>query len=201
MYAMTDDRGVAGAMSYLFEAGVLKRVSRTGWWFLGEKNPESVAEHSFRAGIVGTVLAAMEGADPARVALLCLLHDTQETRVGDIPHIGRRYVKAAPNEEITADQLADAPEEVRAFVQDAVNEYEAGTTAEALVAHDADQLECLIQAVEYREAGYQNVQPWIDSSLARLKTASARRLAESALMGGTMRWQQTFRGSDGGSSG
>jgi hypothetical protein len=67
--AMSDDSGAAGAMSYLFEVGVLKRAARTGWWFMGEKNPETVAEHSFRTSIVGTVLAAMEGADPARVSL------------------------------------------------------------------------------------------------------------------------------------
>lgn len=190
---MSDDLDAAGAMSYIFETGVLKRVARTGWWFLGEKTPESVAEHSFRTGIVGMVLAAMEGAEPGRVALLGLLHDTQETRVTDIPHIARRYVTAADNEEVTADQLADAPAEVRRFIQAAVDEYEAGVTPEAVVARDADQLECLVQAVEYREAGYRNVQPWIDSSLTRLKTASARRLADEALKGGTMRWQQTFR--------
>ncbi|MCZ7415790.1 hypothetical protein [Streptomyces sp. WMMC897] len=50
----------------------------------------------------------MEDADPARVALMCVFHDTQETRVSDIPHIGRRYLTAASNEQVTADQLADA---------------------------------------------------------------------------------------------
>lgn len=189
-------REVAGAMSFIFETGVLKRAKRTGWWFVGHNDPESIAEHSFRTGIVGTILAAMEGADPARVALMGLLHDTQETRVTDIPHIGRRYLDAADNEAITADQIAAAPQAVRAMVQSAVDEFEAGESLEAIVAKDADKLECLVQAVEYREQGFQNVQPWIDSSLASLKTESARRLAEEALTGGTLRWQQTFR-SDG----
>jgi putative hydrolases of HD superfamily len=172
---------------------VLKRAKRTGWWFLGHRDPESIAEHSFRVGIVGAVLAAMEGADPSRVALLGLLHDTQETRVTDIPHVGRRYLQATSNEAITADQVAQAPEAVRQVIQAAVDEYEAGETSEAIVANDADKLECLVQAVEYREAGYANVQPWIDSSLASLKTESARRLAEEALNGNTLMWQKTFR--------
>jgi putative hydrolase of HD superfamily len=80
----------AGAADLIFELGTLKRAKRTGWWIAGVKDPESIAEHSFRTVIIGTMLAAMEGADPARVALLCALHDTQETRVGDIPHVGRR---------------------------------------------------------------------------------------------------------------
>ncbi|MGA8116287.1 MAG: HD domain-containing protein [Actinocatenispora sp.] len=187
------DADAAGAMSFIFEAGVLKRARRTGWWFAGNRDPESIAEHSFRVGIVGTVLAAMEGADPARVALLGLLHDTQETRVTDIPHSARRYVTAASNESVTADQVAGAPQPVRDVIQAAVHEYEAGETAEALVARDADKLECLVQAVEYREAGYLNVQPFIDSALASLTTASARRLAEQAVRGDTMMWQRTFR--------
>ncbi len=187
------DADAAGAMSFIFEAGVLKRAKRTGWWFVGHGDPESIAEHSFRVGIIGAVLAAMEGADASRVALLGLLHDTQETRVTDIPHIGRRYLDAVGNTQITADQLAAAPEPVRATLQAAVDEYEAGETIEAIVARDADKLECLVQAVEYRASGYQQVQPWIDSSLAALKTESARRLAEQALTGDTLMWQQTFR--------
>lgn len=190
---MTDDPDAAGAMSYLFEVGVLKRLPRTGWLFLGEKTPETIAEHSLRVAVVGAVLAAMEGADAARVSLLGVLHDTQETRITDIPHVGRRYLQAADNEEITADQIADAPSAVRDVIQSAVDEYEAKATLEAVVAHDADKLECLIQAVEYGEQGHRDVSQWIDSSYASLKTDSARRLADAALQGGMLRWQQTFR--------
>lgn len=59
-------------------------------------------------------------------------------------------------------------------------------------AHDADKLECLIQAVEYREQGYANVQGWIDSSMAKLKTTSAQELAEAALTMTSVEWQQTY---------
>jgi putative hydrolase of HD superfamily len=72
---------------------------------------------------------------------MCLLHDTQETRITDIPHVGRRYLRAAANEDVTADQVADAPGGVRQVIQGAVDEYEAGQTVEAIVAHDADKLE------------------------------------------------------------
>ncbi|SEF04239.1 hypothetical protein SAMN05216489_09879 [Streptomyces sp. 3213] len=34
------------------------------WRFTGNKAPESVAEHSFRVGVIGSVLAMMEGVDP-----------------------------------------------------------------------------------------------------------------------------------------
>lgn len=182
------DPDAAGAMSFVFETGVLKRAKRTGWWFAGITDPESIAEHSFRTAIIGTILATMEGADPARVALLCLLHDTQETRTTDIPHIGRRYLTAADNAIVTADQVAAAPEAVQRTVLDAVREYETRQTPEAIIARDADKLECLVQAVEYRHQGNTSMQRWIDSSLAALKTDSAHRLAQAALNGQPLGW-------------
>jgi putative hydrolase of HD superfamily len=53
-------------------------------------------------------------------------------------------------------------------------------------------VECLLQAVEYREQGCSNVQPWIDSSIASLKTASAQSLADAALTMSSIAWQQTY---------
>lgn len=190
---MTDDMAHAdGTAGFLLEMGMLKRAKRSGWWIAGVKDPESIAEHSFRVGIVGSVLAMMEGADPAKVALMCLFHDTQETRVGDIPHIGRRYLSAASNEKVTTDQVSAAHPAVRAGVGHIVREYENGTSLEVLCARDADKLECLIQAVEYREQGYQNVQNWIDTSRSKLKTVSAHSLAEAALQMTSVQWQETY---------
>ncbi|NYT92956.1 HD family hydrolase [Salinispora sp. H7-4] len=187
---MTDDHNADadGAMSFIFEAGVLKRAARTGWWFAGVKQPESIADHSFRTALIGLMLAAMEGADPARVSMLCVLHDTQETRITDIPHIAKRYLTATPNTTVTADQVAAGPPAVADLITAAVAEYEAGETLEAIVARDADKLECLVQAVEYRHQGSNNVQRWIDSSRAALKTTSAHRLADAALNGQPLAW-------------
>jgi putative hydrolase of HD superfamily len=182
----------AGTAGFLMEMGMLKRAKRSGWWIAGVKDPETIAEHSFRTAVVGPVLAMMEGADPAKVALMCVFHDTQETRVSDIPHIGRRYLTAASNEKVTADQVSAAHPAVAAGIQAVVEEYENSSTLEVIVAHDADKLECLIQAVEYREQGNSNVQDWIDSSLARLKTPSAQALAQAALNMTSVEWRQTY---------
>ncbi|TQK51765.1 putative hydrolase of HD superfamily [Streptomyces sp. SLBN-118] len=181
-----------GTAGFLMEMGMLKRAKRSGWWIAGVKDPETIAEHSFRTAVIGAVLALMEGADPAKVALLCTFHDTQETRVSDIPHIGRRYLDAASNEKVTADQVSAAYPAVREGIQRIVEEYENSSSLEVIVAHDADKLECLVQAVEYREQGHQNVQNWIDTSRNNLKTASAQALAEAALNMTSVEWQQTY---------
>jgi putative hydrolase of HD superfamily len=77
---------------------------------------------------------------------------------------------------------------VAAMICEVLAEYERGEPIEAIVAHDADKLECLIQAIEYRTKGRANVQRWIDSSRASLKTASASRLAEAALTAELLDW-------------
>ncbi len=183
---MTGD--MTGLAGLLYEFGLLKRYKRTGWLVAGVRDPESVAEHSFRAAIIAAVIARLEGGDPQRAAFMALFHDTQETRITDIPYIGKRYLKAAPNEAVTADQVRGVSEPVADMVRDAVAEYEEKESVEAVCARDADKLECLIQAVEYREQGHQNVQGWIDSSLAALTTPTGKRLAEEALRTGTLDW-------------
>jgi len=66
------DHPLAGVASFLFEMGHLKRVPRSGWLLLGVPEPETIAEHSFRVGLMGMALAAIEGADMGRTAVLSL---------------------------------------------------------------------------------------------------------------------------------
>jgi putative hydrolase of HD superfamily len=153
------------------------------------RDPESVADHSLRVAQLAALIASEEGADPARAAYLGMWHDSQETRIGDIPHSARPYVEVARNERITDDQVAVLPDAAAQSIRDAVAEYEAAETIEARCAKDADRLECLMQAVEYGEAGYQRVDGWIESSRARIRTDFGRRLAEAALRTSPLAWR------------
>lgn len=183
-----DEHAVAVA-NFAFELGVLKRMRRAGWWHVGVRDPESVAEHSLRVAQLASIIAAIEGAEPGRAALLAVWHDSQETRTGDIPHTARPYIDQCCPEVITADQTASLPDAARKTVQDVVAEYETQQTPEAHCAKDADKLECLIQAVEYKDAGYTRVQGWIDSSRNNLRTDTARRIADAALCTSPLAWR------------
>ena len=186
--ATSDDSQVAAIVDYFFEAGALKRIPRTGWLNAGIKHPESVAEHSYRTGLIGAVLAVMEGADPAKVAFMGVIHDTQESRIGDIAYIGRRYVKAADNRDVTADQTAGAPPTVREALAAVVDEIESHETKESIIHRDADKLECLFQAIEYRETGNANMQVFIANMLDGLATPSGQSIARSALRRSSQSW-------------
>ncbi|MCO1659731.1 HD domain-containing protein [Pseudonocardia humida] len=184
------DAGADGLAGLAFELGVLKRLRRTGWAHAGVRDAESIADHSMRVAQLASLIAAEEGADAARAALMAIWHDSQETRSGDIPHTARPYMAARIDPEaITADQVAGLPEAAAKTVRETVSEYEAQTTLEARCARDADKLECLIQAVEYQAAGNTGVQGWITSSRAAIRTRTAERIAEAALRVSPLGWR------------
>ncbi|MCR3720284.1 MULTISPECIES: HD domain-containing protein [Prauserella salsuginis group] len=183
---MSDDRLAA----FGYELGVLKRIRRAGWWQAGVRDPESVAEHTMRVAQLAGLLATEEGANPERAAYLALWHDTQETRTGDLPHSAKPYVDKPDPRRITADQTSALPQPARDSVRGAVDEYENAASAEARCARDADKLEMLLQAVEYRHIGVAGAGEWIDSAQRTLTTTTARRVAEAALTLSPLAWRE-----------
>jgi len=188
------DQPLAGVVPFLFEMGHLKRLTRAGWLLLGIPQPETVAEHSFRVGVLGIALAALEGADVGRTAALCLLHDVHETRIGDVPSVGRAYVTTAVPEAVVAHQTSAMPDAVAKVFQDLVAEYEAEETVESQVAHDADKIETLLQAVEYQAQGHDTA-AWRETSAAALRTGSGRQLAQAIGTADPHGWWSAFAAS------
>jgi putative hydrolase of HD superfamily len=180
--------------NFLFEAGTLKQSKRTGWWMAGVRDPESVAEHAWRTSLIASVIAKLEGADPARAAFLAVWHDSQETRTGDVNHLGKRYAGEADPEAVTADQVAGMPAVLADTVRELVGEYEARESPEAVCARDADKLECMLQGIEYKAQGYALAQRWIDNSRGRLVTDTAQRLADELLGLDPLDWLRTVLG-------
>jgi 5'-deoxynucleotidase YfbR-like HD superfamily hydrolase len=185
---------MAGIATFLFEAGHLKNLPRSGWLLLGIRQPETVAEHSFRVGLVGITLAALEGADPGRTAALCLMHDVHETRIGDVPSVGRAYVTTAVPEAVTAHQTSGMPDEIAKVFQELTAEYEATETLESKVAHDADKVETLLQASEYEAQGHA-AGPWRDTSIQALRTESGKQLAQAIAASDPQGWWMAFASS------
>lgn len=166
-------------VKFFFELGMLKRVKRSGWWLTGVENPETIAEHNARAAIIAYGLAKLEGADAQKAALMCLVHDVPEIRTSDIHKVGARYIDYKEAE-------ARAREEQLARLQGfsdilaLLAEMDEKETKEAIVAKDADYLECFIQAKEYYDIGYEEAKDWMRNTRNALRTKSAQRLADRA---------------------
>ncbi|MFF3919486.1 HD family hydrolase [Streptomyces sp. NPDC001852] len=189
---MSED--LSAVARFLYEAGTLKNTARTGWWMAGVQHPESVAEHSWRTALIATIIAKLEGADPARASFLAVWHDSQETRTGDVNHLGKKYAGEADPRDVTADQVAGMPDILAQAVKDLIEEYEAKESPEAICARDADKLECMIQGIEYKAQGYKNAQRWIDNSRGRITTKSGQALADAVLETGSLDWLRTALG-------
>ncbi|KIH77593.1 metal dependent phosphohydrolase [Geoalkalibacter ferrihydriticus] len=171
--------------NFFFEAGMLKRTPRTGFQFLGS-GTESVAEHIFRATLIGYSLARLDGGvDVGRVLALCLFHDIPEARTGDLNYVNKKYVKV--DEERAVDDLARTlpfGDDYRGLLA----EFAAGETPEARIAHDADQLEMILALKEYKDLGNRYADEWYPFAVRRLRTESAKRLAETIWATDSTRW-------------
>jgi len=167
---MSDD----AIAKYFFEAGMLKRTARSGWWSENIKNTESVADHSFRTAVIAFVLAKMEGADPQKLCAAAVFHDMHEARLGDINKITARYLSAGKELErkVEREQVEGMPAEIRDSVIKALDL----SDKEHAILKDADYLECAFQAKEYADAGNSGTMRWVDNIGKRLKTGSAKRL-------------------------
>lgn len=163
--------------NFFYELGQLKRVKRSGWWTINIKDPESVAEHSFRAVMIGYILAKLEKADDKKVMLMCLVQDIPEARLNDLHKIGQRYIDFKEAEKkALKEQVSVLPDEIKKEILEAFDSYQNDKSKEGVVARDADLLENAIQAKEYLEVGYKDAQNWIDNVRKLLKTESAKKI-------------------------
>lgn len=179
---------------YLYELGQLKRVKRSGWWIAGIDNPESVAEHSFRTAIIAYILAQLEGVNPEKVAVMALFHDVGEARISDLHRIAQRYVNREDvDRKVLEEQLERLPDKVARRLKSLFSEMEGASSNEAKVAHDADILECLVQAREYQALGYSDVGDWISNCQAALSTESAKSIADECLKVQPKDWWQGLK--------
>lgn len=157
---------------------MLKLVRRSGWWMIGIKNGESVAEHSFRAALLGYVLARMEGVDPYPVVMMALLNDLHEARINDLHKVGHRYIDfPAAERKASEEQLATLPALIGGELRRWSRDLSRQTSRAARIARDADILECMIQGKEYADRGHARAIDWMKRPAHLLRTRSAKTLA------------------------
>jgi putative hydrolase of HD superfamily len=181
-------------VKFLYEMGQLKRVKRSGWWIAGVKDPESVADHTFRTAVIAYLLARLEGVDTGKAVLMALFHDLPETRTNDAHRIVRRYADWRDvDKKAIAEQSKRLPDEVANQVVSLFEEFEKEISSEAKVVRDADLLECIVQAREYQTLGYHDVADWIFNAQAALKTGSAKKIAAECLKTEPKEWWQGLK--------
>ncbi|MGW4370316.1 HD domain-containing protein [Nocardia takedensis] len=194
---MSDPNSYHSVIRFAHEAGRLKTLPRTGWQIAGIAHPESVADHSYRVGILAYVIAVLEGLpDPDRAATLGLFHDLPECRLGDIPAVGRAYITAADPGRVVADQTVALPAPLADGIQAIIDEHESAkrpdATPAARCSRDADKLDCLLQAREYETTGNRRTDVFVRTMLDALTTPTAKALGQAALEVDPAEWWTDF---------
>ncbi|MFH1782114.1 MAG: HD domain-containing protein [Candidatus Omnitrophota bacterium] len=164
-------------LNFISEAGMLKSIRRSGWGVLGIKDPETVAEHSFRCSALGYILASMEGVFPYKVMLMTLFNDIHEARIGDLHKMSQHYIDSEKIEDkVFYSQIKSLPKNMKEELKKLHIEYRRQKSIESIIARDADILECLIQAREYYIHGFKEAKKFMKKAPNFLKTKSAKRL-------------------------
>lgn len=143
-------------IEFLALVGKSKNILRSGWVREKIKNPESVAEHSFRLSVLAMILADQLGVDKEKLIKMALLHDLGEVITGDIVwsrgkiiDIKKRADKEAREKEgiIEVFNTIDRPKEYLKIFEEMVER----TSQEAKIFWQLDKLEMAIQALEYEK--------------------------------------------------
>ena len=178
-------------VDFLFEAGFLKRLARSGYPYLGSGD-ESVADHTCRTLFAAYVLGRLsDGVDMEKLLKICLFHDFPEARMGDLNYVQKKYVES--KEEKVLSELTDRlpfGEEIAALVR----EFNDKKTPEAILANDADQLDLLFHVKEQADMGNPQTGPWMEYAFQRLCTDPARQLARLAMKTDSTDWWLADRG-------
>ena len=169
---------------FLYEVGTMRKVARMHrQTLLTDDMSDNIATHTFRVVVIGFFLAKMEGADPFKVMLMCLLHDMAEARTNDHNWIHKRYV-VEHEDQVLDEQLGKLPYGEFAEV---AREYSKRESPEAVVAKDADILDQVLLLREYVWQGNREAQEWLDGKrekqpynyLKYLTTESAKTLGKA----------------------
>ncbi|KAG0163749.1 HD domain-containing protein 2 [Apophysomyces sp. BC1034] len=131
----------------------LKKTRRTGWVDNNVKQPESIADHMHRMGIMAMLIN-----DPNlqrdRCIKMAIVHDLAEAVVGDItPHAGVSKEDKFTMEKNAMDGFSKllGNTDVAREIQELWQEYEDAKSPEALLVKDLDKFEMIVQALEYEK--------------------------------------------------
>lgn len=164
-------------IEFFIEVGKLKELRRTGWVLRKVDDPETVAEHSFRAALMAWVLGEKRGLDSTKLLKMLLIHDIVEVYAGDstpydnlitaetdleklLSHFPRhtkkekeKLFKEKHTKELAAlEKLTlKLPQKLKKEMHDLWMEYDIGSTLEGRFARQLDRIETLLQALEYEK--------------------------------------------------
>lgn len=165
-------------LDFLIEVGKLKKMPRTGFVWLGIKNPETIAQHAFRVAIMNWILGRKikPKLNLENVIKISLVHDLCEVYAGDMtPYWGllpkdkrkriemlKRWIRLPKNIKIKRDRekfrkekesllklIENLKPKPKKEIMNCWLEYERLSSKDGRFVKQGDKIETLLQALEY----------------------------------------------------
>ncbi len=169
-------------LNFFLEVDKLKKMKRTGWVLRGKKNPETIAQHTFRVALMNWFLAEKAGLgfNIEKVIKISLAHDLCEVYAGDItPHWGllpkdpkerkeflkrrlrltqglkkkRGTIKFQKEKKSLEKLVKNLNPQLKKEITDIWLDYEKLLSREGRFVKQGDKVETLLQAIEYFGSG------------------------------------------------
>lgn len=162
-------------VNFMEMIGKSKNIPRTGWVMNKIKNPESVAEHSFRVSVLAMVFADQLGADREKLIQMALLHDLGEVITGDLVWSRGAVIdikKRAEKEKMEEDgiesifKLIGLSAEYKKLFKEMIER----RSLEATIFWQLDKLEMAIQALEYEKSTGKKLDEFFINADAQITT-------------------------------
>jgi putative hydrolases of HD superfamily len=143
-------------MKFARQVEKLKQIPRTGFVDRHIRNPDTVAEHSYRAAVMGMLLSDINGMDTEKIIRMLLLHDIEESVTGDIPRnikskMSEKQLASLRRRQVSAVKkiLVCFPKGIQKRYFDLWLEMEECETKEAKFCKDIDRLELVLQLLDF----------------------------------------------------
>ncbi|KAE9462510.1 hypothetical protein C3L33_05581, partial [Rhododendron williamsianum] len=138
----------SSAIDFLSLCHRLKTTKRAGWVLRDVRNPESIADHMYRMGLMALIASDLPGVDRDKCIKMAIVHDIAEAIVGDI----------TPSDGVPKQEKSRLEREAIDYMSKLLGggqrgqlwtEYEENLSLEAKVVKDFDKVEMILQALEY----------------------------------------------------
>lgn len=165
------------SLNFFIEVGKLKEMLRRGWVLRNIKNPESIADHTFRVTLMAWILGKRkQNFNIEKVIKMALIHDLCEVYAGDttpydsilpkskkkIAELVKTWPRFSNNEKKRLSKikynkekkslerlLKNLPRDIAGEIKSLWLDYEKGLTKEGRFFKQADRLENFLQSLEY----------------------------------------------------
>ncbi|XP_023521188.1 HD domain-containing protein 2-like isoform X2 [Cucurbita pepo subsp. pepo] len=173
----------SSAIDFLTLCQRLKTTKRTGWVRRRVKDPESIADHMYRMGVMALISSDIPGIDRDKCIKMAIVHDIAEAIVGDItPFDGVSKLEKSRREQEALDHMCKVLGGSRAKeIGELWMEYENNSSPEAKIVKDLDKVEMILQALEYESEQGKDLDEFFRSTAGKFQTELGRSWASEVI--------------------